>query len=151
MSAAQHLMDYGTQFIKAYDELEQPSWAVFLHFIDAKEDSQTMEGTLDDPLLKFLYSIYDSRDRSSEFDGRLLPLFTERPKNGNGIHSVPCSVWDNTLIIVLPDQGIDYGSYVMSPQGLKEKFTPALHMHLPIVQRPPTSVDILNASKDRWT
>jgi Protein of unknown function (DUF229) len=47
-SAAQHLMDYGTQFMRAYDELEQPC-AVFLHFIDAKEDSQTMEDTLDDP------------------------------------------------------------------------------------------------------
>ena len=46
--------------MSAYDEIQKP-WAAILQFADAKEDAQTLEGTLDNPLWKFLYSIHHSR------------------------------------------------------------------------------------------
>jgi Protein of unknown function (DUF229) len=112
-AAAQHLIDYGTQFIQTYEQRNQP-WAALLHFIDSHEDTQTLEGTLDDPIWHFFFSIYEAKEQCS-----------------NKKASIPCSVWDNTLIVFLSDHGLHYGSYLLSPKGLKERSQPMLHMHLP--------------------
>ncbi|CAB9518473.1 multicellular organism reproduction [Seminavis robusta] len=144
-SAAQHLIDYGTQFMNVYDDLQQP-WAAILQFVDAKEDSQTLEGTLDEPLWKFLFAMHHGRHCGSNTKTPPANAATNNPEP-----PVPCSVWDNTLIVVLSDQGMDYGTYALSPLGLKERSMPVLAMHLPKKSISRTSTNALEANRQRWT
>ncbi|CAB9504937.1 Protein of unknown function (DUF229) [Seminavis robusta] len=126
---AQHLIDYGTQFIQTYESRNQ-SWAALLHFIDSHEDTQTLEGTLDNPIWHFLFSIYEAREKCAMTLNK----------------DIPCTVWDNTLLVLLSDHGLHYGGYLLSPKGLKERSQPMLHMHLP--ESLASSSVALNSNKD---
>ena len=116
--AAEHLVEYGAQFMTAYSKLEKP-WAGFLHLIDSHEDTQTLEGTLDDILFQFLFSIYNKEQLARLPLGKRLKL------------SIPPTVWNNTVIVLMSDHGLHYGSYLQSPQGLKERSQPLFTIHLP--------------------
>ena len=87
--AAEHLVQYGIQFMSAYSKLEKP-WAAFLHFIDSHEDTQTLEGTLDDILMKLLFDIYK----------------TSNIRLRKGLKSkIPSTAWNNTIIVLMSDHG----------------------------------------------
>ena len=132
MAASRHLIAYGSQFIQAYEQQNQP-WAAMLDFVDSREDSQTLEGTLDNPLWEFLYSLYQSRQSSCA----LTRTHSWSP--------VLYSVWDSTVIVVMSEGGIQYGGYSLSQQGQKELAQPVLHMHVP------GEPAILQANSKKWT
>ena len=86
---AEHLVQYGTQFMSAYSKLEKP-WAAFLHFIDSHEDTQTLEGTLDEILVQLFFEIYK----------------TSYIRLRKGLKSkIPSTVWNNTVIVLMSDHG----------------------------------------------
>lgn len=147
--AAQYLLNYGTQFIQAYnnDQQQQP-WAAFLHFIDSHEDTMTLEGTLDDLLWKFLFSIYSRGSSNGE---------SPYPNSTNGMpdsdeNRIPCNVWDDTILILMSDHGLHYGNYLLSPKGLQERSRPMLHVHLPKnMENFDSAVHALQNNRDKWT
>jgi len=106
-SAAELMVEHFKNFGRKYTIMEHP-WAAFLHFIDPHEDTMSMEGTIDTLLWRLLYSFYEHRQ---------IKLM------GN--------TWNNTLILLLSDHGLHYGSYLLSPEGLRERSQPVMHMHLP--------------------
>ena len=90
--AAEHLTEYGKQFIQEYghggstsssSQRTQP-WAAFMHFIDSHEDTSTLVNMLDKPIHDFLRSLRD--------DGYL----------------------NNTVVAVVSDHGLHYGPYFQS-------------------------------------
>ena len=132
MAASRHLIDYGSHFIQSYEQQNQP-WAAILNFVDSREDSQTLEGTLDNPLWEFLYSLYQPRQSSCELTST------------NSWSPALCSVWDSTVLVVMSEVGMHYGGYFLSQQGRKESAQPILYMHVPGA---PAS---LQANSKKWT
>eukprot|EP00928_Gymnodinium_smaydae_P026173 TRINITY_DN20627_c0_g1_i1.p1 TRINITY_DN20627_c0_g1~~TRINITY_DN20627_c0_g1_i1.p1 ORF type:complete len:1488 (+),score=79.68 TRINITY_DN20627_c0_g1_i1:36-4466(+) len=55
--ASSHALDYATQFISAYEGVEDSPWASFVHLVDSHEDSQSLGAVLDGPLMNFLTSL----------------------------------------------------------------------------------------------
>ena len=151
-SAPRHFLEYGAQFIHAYEQPKQPQdshrqlqqpWAAFLHFIDSHEDTQTMEGTLDEPLWKYLFSIY----QSSKHCRTPQKASSSSPDE----FQFPCSVWNNTMIVLISDHGLHYGSYLLSRKGLQERSQPMLHLHLPENLQSSSSSKALAENKHLWT
>ena len=94
--AAEHLTEYGKQFIEEYGGGNSSSssepWAAFMHFIDSHEDTSTLVNMLDKPIYDFLTSLFD--------DGYL----------------------NNTVIAVVSDHGLHYGPYFQSHQVRMENW-----------------------------
>ena len=133
-SAAKFLLDHAAYFSRVYERHHQP-WAAFLNFVDPNEDTQTLEGVLDEALWKFLFQFHQAQKYCGMRNAKLFNPF-------------PCSVWDNTMIVLVSEQGMAHGNYALSPQGSKERVHPMLHAHLP--KSHASSFTHMEQNKDAW-
>lgn len=125
-SPAEHLVNHTYDFMYLYSALNRP-WAAFAHFVDSREDSMVLEGTLDEVLWRALYSMFQLQNDSDQ------------------------KVWDNTMIVVTSTHGMHYGSYLSSLRGLKERSQPVLYIHSPIGYTSNVEKQSLTRNKEYWT
>jgi len=131
--AAQHLVEYVNEFMIAYNN--RKPWAGLIHLIDSHEDTQIVEGTLDDILVEFLFNIYDREQAKKLGSRRAFEL------------QISPDIWNNTVVLVMSDHGLHYGDYVQSAAGLRERSQPMLHVHLPIGLTSAKEREILELNK----
>jgi len=156
--ASKHLLDYTTHFIRAYSSggddrydnssnYKQP-WAAMLEFVDAHEETQTMEGILDDPLWTFLFALYEAK---ASCGMNFAASTSSHTTTASSIwQPVPCSAWDNTLMVLFSDHGLHHGPYALSSHGRKEIAQPILYLHTPKTKASSSLILEANA-RTKWT
>lgn len=137
--AATHLMEHTMDFIHQYSAMNRP-WAAFAHVVDSHEDTMTLEGTLDAVLWKALYSVHQQQNSC-----------IANNVSSNGGELWQCGVWNNAMIVLMSDHGLHYGSHSSSPQGLRERLQPILHIHAPARYVSGGQTQTLDGNKDSWT
>jgi len=76
--ASRHLLNYGEQFVKAYQGVAP--WAAFLHFVDTHEDTMILSSSLDSQVPSFLEGLH----RDMRFENTVVVLCSD-----HGLHYGP--------------------------------------------------------------
>ena len=145
-SAAEHLLDYGMQFIRWYEAHKQTGsrmpWAAMIELGETMEDTLMLGGTLDEPVWRFLYSLYQS-----PFECTSEGLTPTEETLGNEA----CTLWNHTAVLLISgDERLQIGPYSSTSKGLQEYLEPILHVHLP-ASVPASAITVMEENKDIWT
>ena len=111
VAAAKHLTMHVTQFIDAYVR-RGSKWAAFASFIDSHEDTNVLAATLDDPIFDFV----------------------------SDLHATHPKVFEDTMIVLLSDHGLHYGSSLQTEEGRRDRASPVLFLKPP-GQSPPSFLE----------